>query len=231
MKSGATLVAVALLAALTGSAHAAGPPAAPPPNGEEHEEPFAEPVQTLQAIVTAHHGRTYKHPGYTTIALVSTPDAAYMTATEPATHTKLKWLTEETAGNTVTQPWECSHPNQRFVYTLTARANVGATVTTTTRFQAQLTARWCARAKNAERLAEARHAKAEAEREQRVLREAKALEERERAERVQPQRELEQWEANCRRAGGHIVQQHVGDAGATAPYCYSSTGVPINVPT
>jgi hypothetical protein len=220
-----------MLMALTGSAHAAsGPPAAPPPSGTEHEELFAEPVQTLQAMVTAHHGHSYTHPGSTTITLVSTPDAAYMTATESVTHTRLKWLTEEAAGNTVTQPWECAHPDQRFVYTLTARANVGTTVTTTVRFQAQLNAKWCAAARRAEGMAERRVAKAEAEREQRVLREAKKLEEEERYKAEQPQRERAQWEANCHAAGGHVVWQHVGDAGAEAPYCYGPVGNPIDVP-
>lgn len=106
-----------------------------------------QPVQTLRAVVTAHHGSSYKHPGYTSTKFVSTPEAAYVTATEPRTDGHLKRLTEPGQSNVMITLWTCKRPWQTFNFTLTARGDVGATVTTKVTFHAELSARWCAAAK------------------------------------------------------------------------------------
>jgi Protein of unknown function (DUF3761) len=128
------------------------------------ESEQAHAVVSLWAIVGAHHSSSYKHPGYSSIELVSTPEAAYMTATEPRTRTHLRWLTEEAGENVVKVPWECKRPHQTFRYRLTARGQVGDTVTTHVTFHAQLSSRWCAASKardEAQRLAAQREREAE----------------------------------------------------------------------
>jgi hypothetical protein len=111
-------------------------------NGEE-----VQAVASLRGVIAAHHGSSYKHPGYSSVELISTPEAAYMTATEPATRTHLHWLSSEQEDNVVRVPWECERPRETFRYVLTARGEVGATVSTTVVFHAQLSAHWCAAAK------------------------------------------------------------------------------------
>jgi hypothetical protein len=148
----------------------------------------AQPVVSLSAVVTAHHGSSYKHPGYSSVELVSTPEAAYMTATEPATRAHLRWLTEgERENDVIRVPWECRRPDQTFRYVLTARGEVGATVTSTAVFHAQLSRRWCvaARAKEAaaERAAALRRREAEARAVEERAAEQRAIEERRTRER------------------------------------------------
>jgi hypothetical protein len=139
-------------------------------------------VTTLRGVVRSHHGSSYEHPGYSTLEVVSTPEAAYVTASEPKTAVHEQWLTSQRESNAVVVRWTCRHPRQAFHYTLTARGEVGATVTAQVTFHAQLSARWCAAAKQrreARRAAVRRH---EAE-----LREAKQREEA--AHRLAEQRE------------------------------------------
>jgi len=122
------------------------------------------PVVSLRAVVHAHRGSSYKHPGFSSLELVSTPEAAYMTASEPKSRVHLRWLTEELEQNVVTVPWSCSHPHQAFHFTLTARGQVGDTVTTRSTFHAQLSAHWCAATlarEEAQRLAAQRRREAE----------------------------------------------------------------------
>jgi Protein of unknown function (DUF3761) len=106
-----------------------------------------QPVTALRAVVKAHRGSTYKHPGSTTVELVSTPEAAYMTASDMRTGLHAQWLTEEAEANAIDVPWDCRRPFQAFDYKLTARGLVGATITTRIVFHAQLSAHWCAGAK------------------------------------------------------------------------------------
>jgi hypothetical protein len=131
-------------------------------------------VTSLYAVLEAHHGSSYKRPGYTSVELVSTPEAAYMTASEPRTRTHLQWLTDEAESNAVEVPWSCRHPNQVFRYRLTARARVGETVSTSVTFHARLSARWCSAAKAreaAQRLAAQRRRELEVREQERRRRE------------------------------------------------------------
>lgn len=155
-------------------------------------------VTALRAVVKAHHGSTYKHPGYTTLELVSTPQAAYLTASEPRTKAHVQWLTEETEADVVEVPWECRHPRQSFHYTLTARGHVGATVTTRVVFHAQLSAQWCAVAKARE---EARRAAARHKREA----ELRAAAQREAERRAAERRETEHREVASTCTNGTYV--------------------------
>jgi hypothetical protein len=142
------------------------------------EGEVAQPVVSLRGIVHSHRGSSYRHPGYSTLELVSTPEAAYMTANEPRTRTHLRWLTEEAEGNAVKVTWDCRRPYQAFHYTLTARGQVGDTVTAHITFHAQISRRWCDAAKareEAQRIA--------AERRRRVAEEEAARHKREQAER------------------------------------------------
>jgi hypothetical protein len=174
-----------------------------------------QPVTSLQAIVKAHHGTTYRLPGYTTLELVSTPQAAYLTASEPRTKAHVQWLTEETEADVVEVPWECRHPRQTFHYTLTARGRVGATATTTIVFHAQLSAHWCAAAKareEAQRAAKRKHAA-----------ELRAAAQREAERRASERRETERREVASTCTNG----TYVNSAGNTV--CKpeeSSTGAP-----
>ncbi len=141
-------------------------------------------VTSLYAVLKAHHGTSYKRPGYTSIELISTPEAAYMTASEPRTKTHLQWLTDEAESNVIDVPWSCASPDQTFHYRLTARAHVGETVSTNVRFHAQLSTRWCSAAKareQAQRLAAQRRRELE-------------LRERERHQREQLERQAHEHE-------------------------------------
>jgi hypothetical protein len=194
--------------------------------GEEREaaENEPKPVSTLKAIVTAHHGRTYANPGYTSIKLLAEPEAAYMTFTTTKT---IKWLTSETS-NVVEQPWTCELPKESFNYVATARASVGATVTIHGYFRAMLSAHWCAAAKKREAQQQAH----ERHEDERLYAEEVAQHEREeRRATEQQQQEQARWESNCRKLGGTVVQLPVGDAGAEAPFCRGQDGGIITVPS
>jgi hypothetical protein len=147
----------------------------------------AQPVTSLRAVVTAHHGSSYKHPGYSSLELISTPEAAYMTATEPAARVRDRWLTGERESNIVRVPWECKRPREIFRYVLTARGEAGATVSTTAVFRAQLSAHWCASEKAKEeatkRAAARRRHEAEAREAEERAAEQHAVEERRARER------------------------------------------------
>jgi hypothetical protein len=115
-----------------------------------------------------------------------------MTATEPATRTHLRWLTEgERANDVVRVPWKCSRPDQAFRYVLTARGEVGATVTVSAVFHAQLSRRWCDAARAQEAAAE--HAAALRRREAEVrVAEERAAEQRTAEERRTRERHEEE---------------------------------------
>jgi hypothetical protein len=199
-----------------------------------------QPVTSLKLVVTAHHGHTYSEPGDTTVELVTSPSAEsaklYETLQMHALRLNVKfkpgqWLTSEenpangeTGIDTREISWSCETPGESYTLTATARSTVGATVTATGEFREDLTARWCAKAKKAEKAANRRFAREEQAEGERLLA-------KERNEKEQPKRELEQWEGNCRQLGGHVVWLHVGDAGAVAPYCRGPNGGTIAVPS
>jgi hypothetical protein len=54
-----------------------------------------QPVKSLSARVVAHRGSSYKHPGYTSVQPVSTPEAAHWAVTEVRAGIHRQWLTEE----------------------------------------------------------------------------------------------------------------------------------------
>jgi hypothetical protein len=164
-----------------------------------------QPVVSLSAIVVAHHGSSFKHPGYTSVQPVSTPEAAYWTVNEASAGIHRQWLTEEVEGNFVKTPWSCKRPRQAFHEKLTARGNVGQTVTKTIVFRAQLSARWCvvAQAREvAQRLAAERRHEAE-------VREAEAR-----------RREVE-----SRKAAEHEAEQHEVQSRETSSTCTNGTYV------
>jgi hypothetical protein len=153
----------------------------PSPSGAcEREE--GQPVTSLRAVVQAHHGSSYKHPGFSSLELVSTPEAAYMTASEPNGRLRFRWLTEELEQNVVTVPWSCLHPHQAFHFKLTARGQVGDTVTASVTFHAQLSTHWCTATlarEEAQRLAAQRRREAEVRQAQRREAEHREAEHRE----------------------------------------------------
>ncbi|MHB8240844.1 MAG: DUF3761 domain-containing protein [Solirubrobacteraceae bacterium] len=212
------LVAVAAALAVGGPSADAECPSSGAPGACEGE---GLPVSTLRAVLTAHHGSSYPHPGYTSIRVLSTPEAAYVTVSEPRTGMHAQWLTAERPGNVVRSPWSCARPHQVFHDTITARGDIGATVTAKVTFHAQLSAKWCAAAKareEAQRAALRRQHEAEARRES---------EQREAAQREALQREAEQRESvsSCTNgtyvnAAGNTVckpeESSTAPAGATA---------------
>jgi hypothetical protein len=194
---------------------------------EEATAEGAQPVAALDTAIYSHHGRSYAHPGRTSVELVATPEARFMTAIELGNNTELQWLAGEFPENTFVQPWDCRQPKRVFHYTLTARAEVGATLTTKVTFHAQLSAHWCAVAKRRE----ARQ-RAEAERraaEQRAAERRRSEEaERESAkiERERIEGEQHHFEANCRAVGGTPVEID----GGTKIVCKGPNGGAIIVP-
>jgi hypothetical protein len=180
----AAAAAVAASAAVGFAGTAAHAECAGPAAAEACEE--GQPVTSLYAVVKPHHGSSYKHPGYSSVELVSAPEAAYMTASEPRTRVHLQWLTEEVEANAIEVPWSCKRPNQAFHYKLTARGHVGETVSTSVTFHAQLSARWCSAAKaheEAQRLAAQHRRELEQRERERRRREQGERESRERHER------------------------------------------------
>lgn len=139
------LAAVASAVAVGGASANAECVASAPAQTCEGEEGL--PVSTLRAVVVAHRGSSYQHPGYSSVKLVSTPEAAYLTVADARTGAHKQWLTAERENNIVTAPWTCRRPQQTFHYVLTARGNVGTTVTAQVTFHAQISARWCGAAK------------------------------------------------------------------------------------
>jgi hypothetical protein len=182
-----------------------------------------QPVVSLSARVVAHHGSSYKHPGYTSVQPVSTPEAAHWTVTEARAGIHREWLTEELEDNVVRTPWSCKRPRQTFHETLAARGSVGATVTRTIVFHAQISARWCAAAKArevAQRLAAERRHEAEVHEAEADRREAQS---RKAVEREAEQHEVQSHETSSTCTNG----TYVNSAGNTV--CKpeeSSTGPP-----
>lgn len=158
----------------------------------------SEAVKEVRAVLRPHHGHTYKTPGYTSIEIITIPEAAYETATDNGIHTKLKWLTEPGEAQIIEQPWNCHARNEQFDYVITARAAVGETVSTMVRFRPQLSAGWCARAKSREAAAKRRQAA-----------EARRQKERERisadTERERIESERKRFEAECEAHGGSTI--------------------------
>ncbi|HEX3910736.1 MAG TPA: DUF3761 domain-containing protein [Solirubrobacteraceae bacterium] len=180
----AAAVGLVALGLAGGTAQAECPYSAAP----EACEAEGRPVTSLHAVLRPHHGSSYRHPGYTSLELVSTPEAAYMTASEPRTGTHVQWLTEEAEANVLEVPWSCRHPNQAFHYKLTARGHLGETVTTSVTFHAQLSARWCSATKareEAQRLAAQHRRELEQRERERRQRERSERETRERQGREQ----------------------------------------------
>jgi hypothetical protein len=152
------------------------------------ESEQGQAVTSVRGLVIPHHGGSYKRPGYSSLQVVSTPEAAYITASEPRTSVHSQWLTAERESNVITAKWDCRRPRQTFSYVLTARGEAGATVTARVTFHAQLSTRWCATAKRreeAQRLATTRRHEAEAR--EAELRKQRAVEHRE-AERHEAER-------------------------------------------
>ncbi len=194
-------------------------------DGEESEacngsEP--QPVVSVRGVVTAHHGSSYRHPGYSLVELISTPEAAYMTATEPATRTHLRWLTAEQDGNGVRVPWECRRPHETFRYALTARGEVGATVSTTVVFHAQLSAHWCAAARAKEIAAARRRREAEQHAAAERAAQKRAAEERRTSERREQEAQSRERETTSTCTNG----TYVNSSGNTVCKPESSTGPP-----
>jgi Protein of unknown function (DUF3761) len=182
LRVASALALVAWTLALVGGTPASAECASAEATSSACEGEQGQTVATLRAVVAAHRGSSYKRPGYSSLKLVSMPEAAYLTASEPRTRTHLQWLTADRESNVVTVPWDCRRPGQTFHFALTARGNVGATVTATVTFHAQLGTRWCAAAKareEAQRLAAKRRHEAEVREAQRREAEHREAERRE----------------------------------------------------
>ncbi|HEX4466860.1 MAG TPA: DUF3761 domain-containing protein [Solirubrobacteraceae bacterium] len=129
-----------------------------------------EVAPSVTAVARPHDGTSYRHPGFTSLEVVSFPEASAITVSEPKGGVRKHWLTEERE-NAIVVPWSCHHPWQTFHYELAARMEDGSVVSGRITFHAQLSGRWCTAAKQREeaRLAEKRRHESE-------LREAKQRE-------------------------------------------------------
>jgi hypothetical protein len=184
------------------------------------------PATVLDVKVRSHHGTSYSEPGHTDITIKTTPFAHVTFTGDHGTrtmHFQASVENEATGGvpDGVRIRWSCRPPGPTAIhYTVTTQGGSGPPLTRTGTFTIALSARWCASAKRRERREHAKEAIEEARH--------RAEERKEAAE--QAHRELDQWEANCRKLGGTVVRLHVGSHGATVPVCRAPNGGTIQVP-
>lgn len=160
----AAIVGLGLLLAPTGAGAAATcafpeqPIVCEAEEREAQEKGLRKAVERLTVTVKSVRGHTYAHPGASVIKLSATPEAEYMAASDAAIGKGFKWSTAEEPANEVKQPWSCRSPHQSFIYVLTAQGSIGPPVSGTAAFHAELSPRWCSRARAAERVAKRRAA-------------------------------------------------------------------------
>lgn len=195
-----------------------------------------QPVTEIHVVTKSHHGRTFQHPGYTTLEVKTAPEAAAFMTVDfwyGKRHLGQRWWRppytpqELAEARTFDFPWSCGpHGGGTIRYEAHARGESGETLHFDGSFRENLSARWCRSAKRRLEAAERRRG----EEESRVRREERQAEEQRNRERASHERaELERYESNCRTLGGTPVTIKVGNG--TARVCRGPNGGIIPVPT
>jgi hypothetical protein len=179
------------------------------------------PVSHLYARANAHPGNSSQHPGYTSL-FVDTVPFAHVTITLSRRGHRLtqsfEWVGEPTdlaVGDQATSiEWSCGHPGGTYAYTVTARSDVGPTLTRHGHFSPVSETR-CHTLKRREREAKERNDRRYAEevgRQQRELREGS-----------------ERFASNCRAEGGTPIT--IQTSGENVQACKAPGGGLLSVPT
>jgi len=168
----------------------------------------AKPVTRLAVSAVAHAGPSLEHPGYTSLAVTTSPYAfVTITLARNGRKTLRREWGEQPSAVAANVAWSCQHPGGAYRYTVTAWTDVGRKLTRTGRFVPVSAAR-CRVLERQERDT-GRRQQAQAR-----IREAHEYEEEiERREHVAHEQQQQQ-EAVCRQEGGTptIV---IGAEGAT----------------
>jgi pyruvate/2-oxoglutarate dehydrogenase complex dihydrolipoamide acyltransferase (E2) component len=168
----------------------------------------AKPVTRLAVSAVAHAGPTLAHPGYTSLAVTTSPFAfVTVTLARDGSKTLHREWGEQPSAIAASVAWSCQHPGGTYRYTVTAWTGVGRKLTRTGRFAPISAARCRVLARQESDTGKRQQAQAR-------IRAAREYEEEieRRAHAAHEQQERE--EAVCREAGGTptIV---IGAEGAT----------------
>ena len=172
------------------------------------------PVKHLSVKAAAHSGHSSTDPGYTNLDITTSPYAHVVVKLSRYGHSTehFEWGSHSTEVAEVIR-WSCKSPGGTYRYVVTAKSNVGKTLTIQGHFSPVSIGR-CHEY-------ETQEAQARERREHEVIAgyEQEAREERERRER---------YESNCRKLGGEPVSLNVGDEYRI--YCKAPGGGTIPVP-
>jgi hypothetical protein len=172
------------------------------------------PVKHLSVKAAAHDGHSSSDPGYTNLDITTSPYAHVVVKLSRYGHSTehFEWGSHSTEVAEVIR-WSCKSPGGTYRYVITAKSNVGLTLTRRGDFT-PVSVSTCHQYEQREAEARARH-----EREVLAGYEQEVREERER---------LQAYEANCRAEGGTPVTLTV--EGRTERYCRGPYGGLLPVP-
>ena len=172
------------------------------------------PVKHLSVKAAAHAGHSSSDPGYTNLDITTSPYAHVVVKLSRYGHSTehFEWGSHSTEVAEVIR-WSCKSPGGTYRYVITAKSNVGLTLTRRGDFT-PVSVSTCHQYEQREAEARARH-----EREVLAGYEQEVREERER---------LQAYEANCRAEGGTPVTLTV--EGRTERYCRGPYGGLLPVP-
>jgi hypothetical protein len=161
---------------------------------------LAKPITKLSVKAIARLGHSSEHPGLSVLRITTDPFAYVMIKLHRYGHTTERLsmspssMTDSSTTTDAEYDWTCKRPGGVYTYVVTARTNVGTTLTRKGRFKPVSAAR-CHALKRYEREARERSARAYGER---------IRHEREAEEATQREGEF-----NCRQRGGTVVQLYV----------------------
>lgn len=183
------------------------------------------PVKHLSVQPVSHSRRSSTDPGYTNLDVTTTPYAYVVVKLSRYGHSTehFEWGGNSTEVAEVIR-WSCKSPGGTYRYVVTAKSDVGPTLTRRGRF-APVSAVRCHALKEEE--AKAREHREREAGEERERSEHEAKEEQSRIEREERER-LEEYEFNCRAEGGTPIWLFV--EGMERRYCRGPDGGLLPVP-
>lgn len=230
-----------------GAAHDAQEAAATAAEGRretlERNKETGGPPTFLRVTPVAHHGYSFRHPGYTSLNVTTNRWAEVKIRITPkgyaaeAFHWKQGVVNEQNeAGSPETESlkasWSCNNTRLVEYYVVTVHGENGGQVeggpglTASGHFTDLVSRRWCKLAMRREALIKKQEAREAARRFQREVREQ---EERERHTAEREAAERQRFEANCRAIGGTPVG--IDTSGGPETVCRAQGGGLIPVPT
>jgi hypothetical protein len=174
----------------------------------------AVPAKHLSVKAIGHNGHSSWRPGFTNLDVTTSPYAFVTVKLARYGHTMqhIEWGARASDVAEVVN-WTCQRPGGTYFYTVTARTNVGATLTKRGHFK-PVSASRCDSLKRYEAEARERSAREYAERRSREAREAREV--------------LGRWEGNCRALGGTPVTLYTSEGRERA--CRAPGGGLLPVP-